>query len=142
MWGSSDDLILTGAGDSVFCASFCAAVEPVWAGAEQPLIASANELAMPMMARVLFMEIPSFDIRHRYCYCGKDWIPQLPTESAVLSTNGTTDLPLSSVHIAACVLGRIISVYRKGDRGADGGTVDEFVVAGNDLALLVAQDGR
>ena len=52
------------------------------------------------------------------------------------------DLPLSGVYIAACVLGWIMDVYRKGDRGTNGGTVGEFVVAGNDPALLVTQDGR
>lgn len=55
---------------------------------------------------------------------------------------GATDLPLSGVYIAACVLGWIMDVYRKGDRGADGGTIGEIVVAGNDPALLVTQDGR
>ena len=55
---------------------------------------------------------------------------------------GAADLPLSGVYIAACVLGWIMDVYRNGDRGSDGGTVGEFIGAGNDPALLVTQDGR
>lgn len=51
-------------------------------------------------------------------------------------------LPLGGVDIAACVRGRIVDVDRNGNRGADGGAVAEIVIAGNDVALLVAQDGR
>lgn len=52
------------------------------------------------------------------------------------------NLPLSGVDIAACVLGRVVDVDRNGDRGADGRAVAKIVIAGNDIALFVAQDGR
>lgn len=69
-------------------------------------------------------------------------IPQLATESVVLSANGAPALPLGGVDIAASVRGRIVDVDRNGNRGADGRAVAEIVIAGNDVALLVAQDGR
>lgn len=69
-------------------------------------------------------------------------IPQLPTESDMLSANGAPVLPLGGVDIAACVRGRIVDIDRNGGRGTDGGAVGKVVIAGNDVALLVAQDGR
>ena len=51
-------------------------------------------------------------------------------------------LPLGGVDIAACVRGRIVDIDRNGGRGTDGGAVGKVVIAGNDVALLVAQDGR
>lgn len=73
--------------------------------------------------------------------CKKEWCGVVLRPLRVI-IRGAADLPLSGVYIAACVLGWIMDVYRNGDRGADGGTVGEFVVAGNDPALLVTQDGR
>ena len=51
-------------------------------------------------------------------------------------------LPLGGIDIAACVRGRIVDVDRNGGRGTDGGAVGKVVIAGNDVALLVAQDSR
>lgn len=51
-------------------------------------------------------------------------------------------LPLGCVNIAACVRGRIVDIDRNGGRGTDGGAVGKVVIAGNDVALLIAQDSR
>ena len=51
-------------------------------------------------------------------------------------------LPLGGVNITACVRGSVVDIDRNGDRRTDGGAIDKIVVAGNDLALFVAQDGR
>lgn len=77
----------------------------------------------------------------RFLDCKKEWRGVVSRPLYVI-IRGAADLPLSGVYIAACVLGWIMDVYRNGDRGADGGTIGEIAVAGNDRALLVTQDGR